>query len=367
MRRTKTKGIYFEETTKKYVIDKQIHGKRLHIRTEFGKGQFRLVESLLTHKLEEARTARDFGKRPDRTFRDAAIKYVLEHQSNRTIDWDEKQLARLDPYIGNTPLNHIHRDHEGIKRLIRDLKRESKNHKPRKNKTINAYLELVRRILNVAAYEWRDDSNLSWLEAAPKIKLLPLDDARKPRPLTWEEQDALLKELPAHLERMAMFCINTGLRDTQICNLQWSWKVNLGETSAFIIPSRFTKNGDEHLCVLNKIASSTIDELQTGSSDYVFTYKGKPITRMLNSGWKKSRIQAGVPDVRVHDLRHTFGHRLRESDVSYEDRQELLGHRSDITGHYSSADLVRLKRAVDTITERKNAMPILSLFRQQKR
>ena len=40
--------------------------------------------------------------------------------------------------------------------------------------------------------------------------------------------------------------------------------------------------------------------------------------------------------VRIHDLKHTFGRRLRAAQVSLEDRQDLLGHKSQrITTHYS--------------------------------
>jgi len=43
----------------------------------------------------------------------------------------------------------------------------------------------------------------------------------------------------------------------------------------------------------------------------------------------------------VHDLKHTFGRRLRAAGVSFEDRQDLLGHRSGrITTHYSAAGLL---------------------------
>ena len=64
----------------------------------------------------------------------------------------------------------------------------------------------------------------------------------------------------------------------------------------------------------------------------------------------------GLPLVRVHDLRHTFGHRLRAAGVSFEDRQDLLGHRSGrITTHYSAPDLSRLLHAVDSIVEQKRA------------
>jgi integrase len=42
----------------------------------------------------------------------------------------------------------------------------------------------------------------------------------------------------------------------------------------------------------------------------------------------------GFRKVRVHDLKHTFGRRLRAAGVSFEDRQDLLGHKSGrITTH----------------------------------
>ena len=58
----------------------------------------------------------------------------------------------------------------------------------------------------------------------------------------------------------------------------------------------------------------------------------------------------------MHDLRHTFGHRLRAAGVSFEDRQDLLGHKSArITTHYSSPDLIRLLTAASLICEKRPA------------
>jgi hypothetical protein len=54
-----------------------------------------------------------------------------------------------------------------------------------------------------------------------KIKLLPETDKRKPYPLAWEEQTSLFKELPSHLEKMALFAVNSGCPDTEICSLRW--------------------------------------------------------------------------------------------------------------------------------------------------
>jgi integrase len=50
----------------------------------------------------------------------------------------------------------------------------------------------------------------------------------------------------------------------------------------------------------------------------------------------------------VHDLKHTFGRRLGATGVSFEDRQDLLGHRSfRITTHYSSVELSRLSKRLN--------------------
>ena len=64
---------------------------------------------------------------------------------------------------------------------------------------------------------------------------------------------------------------------------------------------------------------------------------------MNNTAWQNARRSAGLIQVRVHDLKHTFGRRLRATNVSFEDRQDLLGHKSSrITTHYSSAELKNL-------------------------
>ncbi len=56
--------------------------------------------------------------------------------------------------------------------------------------------------------------------------------------------------------------------------------------------------------------------------------------------------------MRVHDLKHTYGRRLRSAGVSFEDRQDLLGHKSGrITTHYSAAELKNLIEAANKVCE----------------
>lgn len=59
---------------------------------------------------------------------------------------------------------------------------------------------------------------------------------------------------------------------------------------------------------------------------WVFPFRGKRLNGMNNNGWQRARRKAGLPDVRVHDLRHAFATRLRAAGVAEEDRSALLGH-----------------------------------------
>ena len=107
---------------------------------------------------------------------------------------------------------------------------------------------------------------------------------------------------------------------------------------------------DERLVVLNRVAKSVIDDRRGEHPVYVFTYHGRRVTHMNNSAWKAARIRAGLTQVRVHDLKHSFGRRLRAAGVSFEDRQDLLGHKSGrITTHYSAAELTSLIAAAERV------------------
>lgn len=120
--------------------------------------------------------------------------------------------------------------------------------------------------------------------------------------------------------------------------------------TVFVIPGSVTKNGEERVVVLNQIARGVVEKQRGKHPDRVFTYKGKPTGRILNTAWKRARIRAGLPTLRVHDLRHTYAQRLRAAGVHLEDRKALMGHKNgDITTHYSAPDLQRLQEFVDRL------------------
>lgn len=260
-------------------IDKKILGQRICEST--GSDSLEEAEIYLAKRIEEIRQAKIYGVRPKRTFRQAAIKYVEENQHKASIQVDVINLKALDQYIGHLPLEEIHMD--SLKGYISNRTRENNNSKKLKKRTINYGLQIVRRILNLAEQEWKDEYGLSWLLKAPKIKLESQIDARKPYPLSYDEQVRFFNELPIHLKSMALFAVNTGCRDQEICSLKWEWEIKVPEGSVFLIPEWRVKNREERLVVLNRIAHQVIEEVRGLHPEYVFTFRSKPITRMLNS------------------------------------------------------------------------------------
>ncbi len=324
-------------------IDKQIKGYG-RLRQSCGTAAIEEAERYLTHRLEEIRQAEVYGVRPTRTFEKAAEKYLEEHQHKRSIDRDVYALKAVMPYIGHLPLERVHND------ALAKFKRDRTN-AGCKAGTINKELAVTRRILNLAARVWRHQNGQTWLAAPPLLELMR-GPGRKPYPISWEEQKRLFQELPAHLERIALFAVNTGCRAGEVSELRWDWEVVIPELndSLFIIPDSVAKNGQERVVILNRIARSVVEGERGTDPERVFTYHGKPFARVRNHAWSRARARAGLQQVRFHDLRHTFGHRLRAAGVSYEDRQDLLGHKSErMTTHYSAPDLARLIEAADKV------------------
>lgn len=359
-----------------WYVEKMVNRQRL--RESTGSSNYEEAERYLIHRLEEIRLAQVYGMRPKRIFRDAAIKYLKENSHKRSIADDAFQIKLLDPYIGELQMERVH---VGSLQPFIEMRRKQGV----KNRTINKALQVVRHILNLATGEWLDEHGLTWMATSPKIKLLPEKDKASSYPLTWEEQERLFEKLPLYLRRMALFKVNTGTRDQEVCELRWEWEMQIPElnTSVFVIPGTFTKNELDRLVVLNDVAHQIVEEVRGEHPDYVFTcarwgnriietidaelsakVERRRLYQMNNNSWQKARVEAGLPYFRVHDLKHTFGRRLRAAGVSFEDRQDLLGHKSSrITTHYSAAEVQNLINAANKVCSKSENTPTITMLR----
>ncbi len=78
-----------------------------------------------------------------------------------------------------------------------------------------------------------------------------------------------------------------------------------------------------------------------------------PYTNVYWSFKKATRL-SGIPEVRLHDLRHTFATRLIESGVDIITVRDLLGHsQSAVTERYLHPNESLKRDAVDALTQNK--------------
>ncbi|MFU1915198.1 tyrosine-type recombinase/integrase [Bordetella avium] len=362
-------------------IDKQIKGYgRLCEST--GTSDRQEAEKLLIFRLEKIRQSSVFGVRQERIWREAATKYLEEYSHQPSIWHTAIFLKQLDPYIGDLPIREV--DNESLESYIED--RLEAGRAPR---TVNIALQRVVRVLNLCARKWRDEHKRPWLDSVPLIEMLSEKNSRQPYPMGWDEQEVFFAELPPHLRPMALYKVNTGCREQEVCKLRWEWEIHVPElrTSVFLLPPDFggrfddsgVKNRQERLVVLNSVARAVIEGQRGQHPEWVFPYAGGPLRRMNDSAWRKARKRAaekweqihrreaheGFARLRVHDLKHTFGRRLRAADVPHEDRQALLGHTNgNVTSHYSSAELGKLIEQANKVAATSEHTPALTVLKR---
>tara|TARA_R110000823_G_scaffold45480_2_gene117243 strand:- start:2613 stop:3626 length:1014 start_codon:yes stop_codon:yes gene_type:complete len=304
------------------------------------------------------------------TFEEAGLRYLDEIAHKPTAPKNAAHLDQLFPFIGDKMLEQVH---DGTLKPFIDHELE----RGLSPKSINNVIGVVSAVLNRAARVWRGEDGRPWLcQAPPRLTRLSLKGKQaKAYPLSWDEQDKMFRLLPRHMAEAALFTVNTGLRDQEVCNLRWNWEIEVRdlETHLFVLPESNTKTNTERVVVLNRIASQVINAQRGNHPEFVFTYQGRPLARLHNSAWKRAWKNAGFPMddgvvKGVHNLRHTFGRRLRGAGVSLETRKALLGHaHGDITTHYSAAELNELLQAAEKIVDRGIAQtPTLTVIRREK-
>jgi integrase len=349
---TRTPGITIGADGR-FFIDKRYRGIRIGMRvgaTTQEEAERRLKAQMHDIDVDLARRAH-----PRPTFADCAARYLTQSREKRSFEAIQVHVRALLPYIGHLEPHQVHDEtlapfvSQRIASCVTAI-------------TINRSLEVVRTILNRAARSYRDEDGRPWLEAIPPLITMLPEAPRPAYPITWDEQDRLFPTLPAHLQSMALFAVNTGLRDNNVCGLEWDWEVPVPEIgrSVFVIPSDSFKSNRDHVVILNDAAWSIVQAQRGLHPVWVFPFKGRRIGTINNNGWQKARREAGLRYVRVHDLRHTFACRLRAAGVSDEDRCALLGHATHtMSGHYASGDLGRLMREANLVLNRQETRTVL--------
>ncbi len=116
----------------------------------------------------------------------------------------------------------------------------------------------------------------------------------------------------------------TGARCGETLSATWD-QFDL-ERGIWTKPAAATKQKTEHRVPLSQAAVGLLSALpRTGP--HVFPGRaGHAHQQRLNRAWETIRTMAGIPDVRIHDLRHSFASQLVGAGLSLRIVGEMLGH-----------------------------------------
>ena len=141
--------------------------------------------------------------------------------------------------------------------------------------------------------------------------------------------------------------IFTGCRRGEVLDLKWEG-VHLEDGYLYLKDSKVGVRA----IPLSEKAKQLFAPLQKKEGNpYVFCGKLPGMSlQTIDKTWQKIRILAGIPDVRIHDLRHSFASFALKKGIDLYTLSKLLGHKNIATTmRYAHLELDHLKEATNKV------------------
>lgn len=303
-----------------------------------------------------------FNEKPRKTWDEAVDKYLKYRSHCSSLQTILIDIEILNPFLTGRYIDEI--DEELIEK-ISDVRRTQYDKRYKKNpkevsiNTVNHTLSQLRAILNYAHLK------LKWINSVPTIEMLKENKTkkRKTRWLTRDEAKRVLNELPLHVQAMMKFSLATGLRESNVTQLEWK-NVDLENKIAWI-EAGDSKNEEPIQVPLGKWSIDILKSQLGKHPVRVFSYKGNIIKKANSYAWRKALDRAGIspyfpckyhiekgldkkyPSKKIseykypdgfhwHDLRHTWAVWHTKSGTDLRVLQQLGGWATyEMTLHYS--------------------------------
>ena len=246
---------------------------------------------------------------------DSYLPFIKSYK--RSWSTDEGLLRNhVEPLWGKRYLDQITK--QDVIKLITD---QRKTHAPG---SCNRLLILLRYVFNLA---------IKW--EVPSVKNNPTkgfplmeENNKRERYLTQQEAAALYAELKQSenpmLQLIIPMLILTGARKREVLDAKWSdfdlerqsWRISISKSGK----ARHVPLSDGVIALL-----ATVPRLPKCPWAFANPKTGLPYQSFYCS-WNRARTRAGLADVRIHDLRHSFASSLVNGGRSLYEVQRILGH-----------------------------------------
>jgi integrase len=274
--------------------------------------------------------------------------HYLPHVKLRKRSWDrdeELYRLRIKAEFGGKRLNQITR-HQ-VQSFHSSLAAQGLA-----PATANHHLKVIRFSLNLAR-QW---GMLDGENPASGIAMLH-EDNKIERYLDETELQRLLHVLRTDRNhavcRVAMFLLSTGCRLNEALSATWA-DVDI-ERRVFTIRATNSKSRKLRSVPLNDAAVAVLGQLDRGDPDdpVFLSDRTKAAFTTIAKSWDRIRKSAGLPELRLHDLRHSYASFLVNDGRTLYEVQAILGHSSSkVTERYAHLSTKTLQEAAASASAR---------------
>lgn len=321
------------------------------IKESLGTSDKRLATELHDKRKAELWRVDRLGDFPDVTFDDACMRWLEEKAEKKSLKDDRSRMAFWLAHFEGVRLKDVteQKIYSAVNKMSNRKQLEiwknkaavaQKNGepapvysaKPVTTSTKAKHLALMKAILRAAERDWK------WLEKAPVIKI-PSVRNKRVRWLEKEEAKRLIDECPEPLKSVVKFALATGLRKSNIMNLEWQ-QIDMQRRVAWVNPED-SKSNRAIGVALNDTACKVLRDQIGKHHKWVFVHTtaakradgtSTPAVRKMRidskTSWLSACRRAGIEDFRFHDLRHTWASWLIQSGVPLSVLQEMGGWES---------------------------------------
>lgn len=260
-------------------------------------------------------------------------------QENTFRDYEQIVQNHLNPYLGDKLIYRITK--RDAQKLYNHLK--EKGHKRKTSNQSQALSSgMVRRVHTVLhqAMEKAVQENIIATNPTEGVGLPSLNCTPK-HILNEEQLDLFLEAAKQYPDWYVFFylALTTGLRRGEICGLKWT---DLNERTGQLHIKRSISRGKGQVCQPKTeagmrtitLSHSTLEALrgwrERVNSDWIFPNpldSNMPMSPLRAYDQLKTILEdAELPDIRFHDLRHTFATHALSGGVDAKTLSEILGH-----------------------------------------